>query len=224
MAAAAPAMSGAEQAMSAPAPSALSSINPLALLALFAATQEQAEAASTAGLAPTLAGAAADSSSATTPQPGQPLSVSQVSLQKSPYGALSPSQVASVIDQALTINGVPNNPELRAEWQQIYQHMAKGESAGDPNAVNNSDSNATGAWIASDGAYENSSRGLWQCIPSTFAQYHMAGTSNSIYDPVASAAASMNYVMNRYNVAPTGEGLATFAAARGLGRGTYTGY
>jgi hypothetical protein len=221
MAAAAPAMSA--PAMSAPAPSGLSGIDPSLLMALIAATQQQAQVESLAGLTPTLAGSAADATSATTPQPGQPLSVSQVSLQKSPYGQLSQGQVASVIDQALTINGVPNDPQLRAQWQQVYQHMAQGESALDPNAVNTWDTNATGA-RQSDGAPANSSRGMWQCIPSTFAQYHMAGTSNSIYDPVASAAASMNYVMNRYNVSPTGEGLASFAASRGVGRGTYTGY
>jgi hypothetical protein len=219
MAAAAPAMS----AMSAPAPTGLSGIDPSMLAALIAATQWQSQAESLVGLTPTLAGSAADATSATTPQPGQPLSVSQVSLQKSPYGQLSQGQVASVIDQALTINGVPNDPQLRAQWQQVYQHMAQGESALNPNAVNNSDSNATGAMM-SDGGRANSSRGLWQCIPSTFATYHMAGTSNSIYDPVASAAASMNYVMNRYHVSPTGEGLASFAASRGVGRGTYTGY
>ena len=216
-------MSAAAPAMSAPAPSGLSGIDPSVLMALIAATQQQAQAESMAGLTPTLAGAAADATSATTPQVGQPLSLSQVSLQKSPYGQLSQGQTASVIDQALTINGVPNDPQLRSQWQQVYQHMAQGESALNPNAVNNSDSNATGAMMA-DGGRANSSRGMWQCIPSTFATYHMAGTSNSIYDPVASAAASMNYVMNRYHVSPTGEGLASFAASRGVGRGTYTGY
>lgn len=216
-------MAAAAPAMSAPAPSGLSGIDPSVLMALIAATQQQAQAESLAGLTPTLAGSAADATSATTPQPGQPLSVSQVSLQKSPYGQLSQGQVASVIDQALTINGVPNDPQLRAQWQQVYQHMAQGESALNPNAVNTWDTNATGS-RQSDGAPANSSRGMWQCIPSTFATYHMAGTSNSIYDPVASAAASMNYVMNRYNVSPTGEGLASFAASRGVGRGTYTGY
>jgi hypothetical protein len=221
-AAAAP-MAAAAPAMSAAAPSGLSGIDPSLLMALVAATQQQAQAESIAGLPATLAGSAADATSATTPQVGQPLSVSQVSLQKSPYGQLSPGQVASVIDQALTINGVPNDPQLRAQWQQVYQHMAQGESALNPNAVNTYDSNATGA-RQSDGAPANSSRGMWQCIPSTFATYHMAGTSNSIYDPVASAAASMNYVMNRYHVSPTGEGLAAFAASRGVGRGTYTGY
>ena len=206
-----------------PPPAGVTTISPALLAALVAATQERAQSDAAAGISPGLAGDAASPRSATTPQPSQPLDRSQVSLERYPGGQLSPQQTAAVIDQALTINGVPNDPNLRAQWQQLYQHMADGESARTPNALNNSDSNATGAMM-SDGAPANSSRGMWQCIPTTFAAYHMAGTSTSIYDPVASAAASMNYVMNRYHVAPTGEGLAAFAASRGVGRGTYTGY
>lgn len=207
----------------APPPPGVTSISPALLAALVAATQERVQANAAAGVIPGLTGDAASPRSASSPQAPQPLHPSQVSFERYPGGQLSPQQTAAVIDQALTINGVPNDPNLRAQWQQLYQHMAEGESARNPNAVNTSDSNATGARQA-DGAPANSSRGIWQCIPTTFAAYHMAGTSTSIYDPVASAAASINYVMNRYHVAPTGEGLAAFAAARGVGRGTYTGY
>lgn len=204
-------------------PAGVASISPQLLAALVALTQDRAAEAAAAGTTPMLAGDPASQRSATTPQPGQPLDKSQVSFEKYPGGVLTPQQTAAVIDQALTINGIPNDPQLRAQWQQLYQHMAEGESARNPNAVNLVDTNATGP-RAADGAPGNSSRGIWQCIPSTFAAYHMAGTSTSIYDPVASAAASINYVMDRYKVAPTGEGLAAFASARGLGRGTYTGY
>lgn len=207
----------------APPPVGVTTISPALLAALVAATQERAQADAAAGIAPGLAGDAASPRSATSPQPSQPLDRSQVSFEKYPGGQLSPQQTAAVIDQALTINGVPNDPHLRAQWQQLYQHMAEGESARNPNAVNVWDSNATRPRQA-DGAPANSSRGIWQCIPTTFAAYHMAGTSTSIYDPVASAAASINYVMDRYHVAPTGEGLAAFASARGVGNGTYTGY
>lgn len=75
--------------------------------------------------------------------------------------------------------------------------------------------------IVSDGAHANSSRGAWQCIPTTFAAYHMAGTSNSIYDPVASAAASMNYVMNTYHVSPTGRGSKRSPSVEGWNRGLH---
>ena len=204
-------------------PSGISAISPQLLAALVLATQARAQTDAAAGVVPSATGDVASQRSAVTPQAQQPLDVSQVSLAQYPGGQLTRVQTAAVIDQALTINGVPNDPQLRAQWQQVYQHMAEGESARDPNAKNNWDTNATGS-IMSDGAYANSSRGIWQCIPSTFATYHMGGTSTSIYDPVASAAASMNYVMDRYKVSPTGEGLASFAASRGVGRGTYTGY
>ena len=219
---AAPAMSA--PTMSAPAPLGLGGIDPSVLLALVNATRERTHTDATAGvLASTPVEKAASAHSAMSPQGAQPLDASQVSLQRYPGGHLSPQQAAAVIDQALTINGVPNDPTLRARWQDLYQHMARHESGLDPNAVNNSDSNATGV-LRSDGGHANSSRGMWQCIPSTFAAYHMGGTSTSIYDPVASAAASMNYVMHRYHVAPTGEGLSAFAARQGVGRGSYQGY
>lgn len=206
-----------------PAPTNLARIDPALLAALVAAAQEQ----SALGVPSEMTGDAFSPSWATTPQNPDPLSLSQVSYAKYPLppgaNALSDGEIAAVIDQALTINGVPNDPDLRAQWQQLYQHMASGESTGNPNAYNNGDDNAVGVMEA-DGAMTGSSRGLWQCVPGTFAAYHMAGTSNSIYDPVASAAASMNYVMNTYGVSPTGEGLTAFAAARGLFNGTYKGY
>ena len=77
--------------------------------------------------------------------------------------------------------------------------------------VNLSDSNARGAQM-SDGAPANSSRGPAQCIPGTFAGYHQPGTSTSIYEPVANIAASMNYVMDRYDVSPDGSNLASRVA------------
>lgn len=158
-----------------------------------------------------------------TPQGKQPLDVSQVSFDRTHEGALTRDQVRDVIDQALTINGVPNNPELRAQWTEVYEYIAQKESGNNPNAGNNSDSNATGPMMA-DGYHEGSSRGLVQCIPATFAQYHMGGTSNSIVDPVASVAASINYVMDTYGVSPDGAGLAEFYAARGGGGDNYKGY
>lgn len=205
-----------------PAPAGVHNIDPKVLAALVSAARAQADSGGVPGLGRDPDRAVAEGS-ATTPQPRQPLDVSEVSLEKYPGGVLSQDQVADVIDQALTINGIPNDPALREQWQQLYQHMAVHESGNNPNAVNNWDTNATGAMME-DGGRANSSRGIWQCIPSTFAAYHMAGTSNSIYDPVASAAASINYVMETYNVAPTGEGLTRFMSRQGVGGGGYQGY
>ncbi len=208
-------MSQPPSAPSVPPPSGLSSIDPKVLEALVKAVKErQAE------LGPD---AFPPEGSPGSPQRPQPLDVSQVSLQKYPSGVLSPGQTADVIDQALTINGIPNDPQLRAQWQELYQHMADNESSRNPNSGNNDDTNATGS-IQEDGFHEGSSRGMWQCIPKTFAAYHMGGTSNSIFDPVASAAASMNYVMQTYHVSPDGAGLAGFMARQGVGTGSYQGY
>ncbi|WP_301851116.1 transglycosylase SLT domain-containing protein, partial [Rhodococcus pyridinivorans] len=66
------------------------------------------------------------------------------------------------------------------------------------------------------------SRGIVQTIPTTFAAYHAAGTSNNIYDPEASFGAGINYMKDRYNIGTDGSGLDEFYAARS--RGNYVGY
>lgn len=108
------------------------------------------------------------------------------------------------IRSALTLMGLP----VTDAWINGYLTMALRESSYNPNAVNTYDSNAIGA-IVSDGYPFQCSRGMWQCIPQTFARYHQAGTSLSIYDPVASCAASINYVRNVYGVANDGSNLAS---------------
>lgn len=94
-------------------------------------------------------------------------------------------------------------------WVNGMTTIALRESAyNDPRwQVNKSDSNANGP-VQVDGAPLNSSRGGWQCIPSTFAANHVAGTSLNIYDRVASCAAAMRYVMGRYGVSRDGFDLA----------------
>ncbi|MEN3225225.1 MULTISPECIES: transglycosylase SLT domain-containing protein [Mycobacteriaceae] len=203
-------------------PAGVTSIDPQILAALIEASRAQAESDGANGIFPHSDDPFAGSS-ATSPQNPDPLDVSQVSLAKYPGGPLTAQETASVINQALTINGIPDDPALREQWQALYQHMSQGESGGNPNAGNGWDSNATGM-IMEDGLPSNSSRGQWQCIPSTFAAYHMAGTSNSIYDPVASASASINYVMDTYNVGADGSGLGAFMSRQGVGTGGYQGY
>lgn len=66
-------------------------------------------------------------------------------------------------------------------------------------AINDYDSNAHGVKQA-DGYPQFCSRGLMQCIPPTFADHHESGTSNDIYDGVASVCASLNYVRHQYGV------------------------
>jgi peptidoglycan hydrolase-like protein with peptidoglycan-binding domain len=73
--------------------------------------------------------------------------------------------------------------------------------------VNRSDVNARGR-IASDGHPLNCSRGATQCIPTTFAAYHQAGTATTPYDVVADMCATINYVRDRYHVDRSGSNFA----------------
>ncbi|MEV3912629.1 peptidoglycan-binding protein [Streptomyces canus] len=73
--------------------------------------------------------------------------------------------------------------------------------------VNRTDRNARGP-IAPDGNQRNSSRGATQCVPSTFAAYHQAGTATTPYDVVADMCATVNYVRDRYHVNQSGSNFA----------------
>ncbi|MFD4715227.1 peptidoglycan-binding protein [Streptomyces sp. NPDC058430] len=73
--------------------------------------------------------------------------------------------------------------------------------------VNLNDVNARGPRVA-DGHPQNCSRGATQCIPSTFAAYHQAGTATTPYDVVADMCATINYVRDRYHVNPVGSNFA----------------
>lgn len=67
------------------------------------------------------------------------------------------------------------------------------ESGGNPNAVNNWDSNARKG---------TPSGGLLQTIKPTFLANHEPGTSFNMFDPWANILASMNYAMKRYGSLP----------------------
>lgn len=111
--------------------------------------------------------------------------------------------IHSWIAAACEAAGLP----LTDGWVTGFLTLCFRESSYDPNAVNTTDSNATGP-IVSDGHPENCSRGVAQCIPPTFATYHVAGTSVAIYDPVANIAAASNYVRDRYQVSLDGSDFA----------------
>lgn len=73
-------------------------------------------------------------------------------------------------------------------YEGIHRNIIR-ESAGDPQAINNWDSNAA-AGIPS--------KGLLQVIDPTFEAYHVPGTSTDSYDPVANITAACNYAADRY--------------------------
>jgi SLT domain-containing protein len=107
------------------------------------------------------------------------------------------------ISSACQAAGLPASPG----WVNGFLTLCMRESSYDPNAVNTTDSNATGP-IVGDGHPEGCSRGVAQCIPSTFATYHVGGTSAAIYDPVANIAAASQYVRDRYGVSADGSDFA----------------
>lgn len=132
-------------------------------------------------------------------------SAGQISVSQVTYGQYTGGgDVAGWITAACQALGITNT----GPWVTGYQTAISRESSGNANAVNTSDSNATGANVA-DGHPANCSRGVAQCIPPTFASNHAANTSTDIYDPVANIAASMNYVMRTYGVSKDGSNLAS---------------
>lgn len=110
---------------------------------------------------------------------------------RSGYLAHSPSFWIPLIQQAEQIV-----PLKGGDQTQLIVNRILIESSGDPNAINDYDSNAQNG---------DPSRGLMQTIGATFNAYHVAGTSTNIYDPLANICAALAYINAQYggNV-PTG--------------------
>lgn len=79
-------------------------------------------------------------------------------------------------------HGIPGS------YDGIHRNIIR-ESGGNPQAINNWDSNAA-AGIPS--------KGLLQVIDPTFEAYHVPGTSTDSYDPVANITAACNYAADKY--------------------------
>ncbi|MFF1925947.1 transglycosylase SLT domain-containing protein [Streptomyces sp. NPDC058221] len=79
-------------------------------------------------------------------------------------------------------NGIPGS------YDGIYRNIIR-ESSGNPQIVNNWDSNAVAG---------TPSKGLLQVIQPTFEAYHVPGTSMDILDPVANITAACNYAAATY--------------------------
>ncbi|MER6102401.1 transglycosylase SLT domain-containing protein [Streptomyces sp. NPDC001832] len=78
---------------------------------------------------------------------------------------------------------------LPASDLDLVLHRIQVESGGNPNAINNWDSNAKAG---------HPSQGLMQTIPSTFNAYAGPYKSRGITDPMASIYAGLNYAVHRY--------------------------
>lgn len=122
-------------------------------------------------------------------------------------GALSGGTKGGNLDawltQALQITGHFSPENLAA-----LRGRAMQESGGNPNAINNWDSNAKAGMP---------SQGLLQTIPSTFAAYRDPNVPGGITDPVANAVAAIRYMYGRYGhiVAANGKGYARGGRVQG---------
>lgn len=114
-----------------------------------------------------------------------------------------PGSVESWIETAIAMTHVPGN------WLSPLETIAMHESGGNPNAINNWDSNAK-AGIPS--------QGLFQVIPPTFAAYALSG-HNSILNPVDNAASAIEYILSRYGSVFNVPGIQSMANGGG-----YVGY
>lgn len=147
------------------------------------------------------------------------IDVSQVDFSRPPDMTLSDEELNACMDEVLYRAGITDE-EAAGKWRTVLKMIAEHESNFNPAAGNDWDSNAVGGTQA-DGLPAQSSRGLMQTIPATFAANHMGGTSTNIYDPVASMGAAVNYLQSRYGCDQFGNGLDEFYSARS---GTYHGY
>ena len=103
--------------------------------------------------------------------------------------AATPAQSGGNVDawikeslKVMHAKGIPGT------YEGIHRNLMR-ESTGNPNAINNWDSNAMKGIP---------SKGLMQVIDPTFKTYHVSGTSTNIYDPVANITAACNYAAHRY--------------------------
>jgi SLT domain-containing protein/phage-related protein len=99
------------------------------------------------------------------------------------FGSGGTQQWAGLAAAALAMVG------LSASQLPRFLALMAAESGGNPLAVNNYDINAKNG---------TPSKGLMQVIQPTFDAYHVPGTSNNIFDPLANMAAAANYIKHVY--------------------------
>ncbi len=131
-----------------------------------------------------------------------------VSSSGSAPAAMPTGDVAQWITEArkiLIAHGVPSSAISEADINMIIQH----ESAGNPHAQNNWDSNA---------AAGHPSKGLMQTIDSTFNSYSLPGHKD-IWNPVDNIVAGVRYALARYGTLDNVPGVAAVHSG-----GSYVGY
>jgi WXG100 family type VII secretion target len=125
-----------------------------------------------------------------------------------PSSGPPPGNVDQWIREAIKILQAAGIPVTDANIDQIWTIIEK-ESGGDPHAINNWDSNA---------AAGHPSKGLMQCIDSTFQAHKLPG-HDDIYNPIDNIIAGIRYTFDRYGGFEGHPGLKAMA-----GGGGYQGY
>lgn len=125
-----------------------------------------------------------------------------------PAGGPPPGNVQDWIKQAIEELRKQGINVSEADAQRIWQ-IIQHESGGNPQAINNWDSNA---------AKGTPSKGLMQCIDPTFNSYKLPG-HNDIWNPVDNICAGVNYAISRYGSLGNVPGIKATASG-----GSYVGY
>lgn len=125
-----------------------------------------------------------------------------------PPSTTPPGNVQQWILEAIKILQANGIPVTEADINKIWTIIEK-ESGGNPNAINNWDSNA---------AKGTPSKGLMQCIDPTFNAHKLPG-HDDIYNPVDNIIAGVRYTFSRYGGFDGHPGLKSMA-----GGGGYQGY
>ncbi|MGF1344619.1 transglycosylase SLT domain-containing protein [Streptomyces flavovirens] len=128
--------------------------------------------------------AAKAKSAAKTKPSGETKAMSVADIQKNgvkKYGNQLDGWIRTSLD-IMHAKGIPGS------YKGLHSNIMR-ESSGNPRAINNWDVNAR-AGVPS--------KGLLQIIKPTFERFHVAGTKNDQYDPVANIVASANYAAHRY--------------------------
>ncbi|MGI5427882.1 transglycosylase SLT domain-containing protein [Streptomyces sp. CA-179760] len=131
----------------------------------------------------------------TTKAAAAPKKATKSSAPAKPAGGVAKATQASAKTYANNLDGwirealdVMAQKGIPGSYDGIYRNVMR-ESSGNPQAINNWDSNAVAG---------TPSKGLLQTIDPTFQAYHVDGTSWDPYDPVANITAACNYAADRY--------------------------
>jgi SLT domain-containing protein len=110
---------------------------------------------------------------------------------------------------AIAVTGVGS------DWLSGLRWLAMHESTGNPRAVNPYDVNNI---LNGPGPH---AMGLMQTIPSTFGHYRDRNLPNEIFNPIANAVASINYILERYG--SIGNVISGWERRRGYAAGGWAG-